>query len=345
MKKAEAQLRLDIENELNKNKENIIFCINESLDYKLVIHEGQITKRVNERFKKLYFGDKQISKLKDYDAAIIKAYELLNEPYKISLFSILDYCKITKDVKVYRILSEEDFNKYSNNGKNFMMVVSRGNLYLKQGSWSQTTETRISTIASDKKIYKDVTATKHIKLIFDLQVPIPILRQLNLNSKKQTPVLETLTGYEPYNLMDLSNEEYIKQRSESDAKALHYAKIYAEHIKLLSNMSPYKAANSFILLQTEINLSIQKCIQRILAQGNVINIDSLLYYSFETIADATRELFIKYHAFDTKPEEKIKITRFIALYFAVVEETQNNVENYIKSLEEKYHLNEEYVYG
>ena len=188
----------------------------------------------------------------------------------------------------------------------------------------------------DRKIYKDTNSEKHIKLVFDYQVPNTILRELNLNSKKQVPMITTLQGFEPYNLMDLSNDEYIKQKTESDAKAIIYSERYKDHINLLINKSPYQAANAFLLLQSNINMKIQECIRDILAQGNILTVDSLIHYSFENIAEATRELFTKYHAFNTTEEEKLKITRFIALYFAVVEEADNNVDNYVKSLNEKY---------
>ena len=252
--------------------------------------------------------DSQIYKIKDYNPLILQAYSLLNQQSKSSLIFALKYCGISPNVEVIRVMSKE---QYESTG----------------------------AVASDKKIYKDKNADVHIKLILNTNVSFTILKQLNLNSKKQIPEVSTLCGFEPFNLFDLSNNEYIKQKIESDAKSILYAEKYKKHIELLSRMSPYQAANSFLALEANINYEIQKCIHNILIQGNVLTVDSLIKVTFEPIVEATRILFTKYHADDTTEEEKIRICRFIALYFAYVEEKQDNIEKYIKSLYNKYKIN------
>ena len=338
MKKSDIQKIIDLEKFIkNVYSEDFIFSINLNgnfvkLENEKLIKEQEISEKIND--SNVY--DKLRKKIEDYNELVLRAYDLLSQANKPSLISVLQYCCINKDIKVTKILSEEELKNYNNQGKNFTITVSKGNLMLEQEDWSQSTCSKSNTVASDRKIYKDTNSEKHIKLVFDYQVPNTILRELNLNSKKQVPMITTLQGFEPYNLMDLSNDEYIKQKTESDAKAIIYSERYKDHINLLINKSPYQAANAFLLLQSNINMKIQECIRDILAQGNILTVDSLIHYSFENIAEATRELFTKYHAFNTTEEEKLKITRFIALYFAVVEEADNNVDNYVKSLNEKY---------
>ena len=279
--------------------------------------------------------DSQIYKIKDYNPLILQAYSLLNQQSKSSLIFALKYCGISSNVEVVRVMSKEQYEDLIKQGKIFTVIASKGNLLLQQEEWSQST----GIIASDKKIYKDKNADVHIKLILNTNVSFTILKQLNLNSKKQIPEVSTLCGFEPFNLFDLSNNEYIKQKIESDAKSILYAEKYKKHIELLSRMSPYQAANSFLALEANINYEIQKCIHNILIQGNVLTVDSLIKVTFEPIVEATRILFTKYHADDTTEEEKIRICRFIALYFAYVEEKQDNIEKYIKSLYNKYKIN------
>lgn len=324
--------------ELSKNKLNeSIIIINNNFELEIE-NENSVSAFISfkEEEAPINYEDKLLEKIADYNPLILTAYHLLSSLNKSSFINLLQTFNIRKNVNVIRMMSDNDVNKFTNGANKLIVTASKGNLCIKQGDWNQTTASKTNTVASDKKIYKDVNAEKSIRLLFDIEVPESILYQLNLNSKKQAPMIATLTGFEPYNLMDLSNDEYIKQKTEADAKAIIYAERYAEHIKLLSNKSPYQAANSFLLLQSELNLSIQKCIRNILLQGNILSVDNLIHYSFENLAEAARELFTKYHAYDTTEEEKIKITRYIALYFAVVEEAQNNVENYIESLNKKF---------
>lgn len=336
MRTCEVQKIVELEKYLTDNYENPVIIVNNNNIF-TILNEKSLKELKQEngliKNENSSFIDRLRDKIKDYNELVLTAYDLLNQQNKSSLVSILQYCCITKDIEVTKITSAEQENK-----KYFTITVSKGNLVLCQGDWSQSTGTKANCIAPDKKIYKDIKSEKHIKLKFNIEVPNSILRELNLNSKKQVPMITTLQGFEPYNLIDMSNDEYIKQKVESDAKAIIYSERYKDHIKLLSNLSPYQAANAFLLLQSDINMSIQKCIHDILAQGNVLTVDSLIHYSFENIAEATRELFTKYHAFNTTDEEKLKITRLIALYFAVVEEAQNNVDEYIESMKKKYCL-------
>lgn len=340
MKKSEELKIIELENYIESNFEKIAYTINinfEKLDATKKVSKIDTIETTQDNIKmpQNNFSDVFYKKIADYNELVLKAYSLLSQVNKSSFVSALQYCGIKKDIEVNKISSEEELEE-AIKSKHFIVTVSKGNLMLQQGDWSQTTGSKNNNIATDKKIFKDKESEKHIKLVFNIEVSYSILRELNLNSKKQVPMISTLCGFEPYNLIDMSNDEYIKQKAESDVKAIIFSEKYEEHIKFLTNISPYQAANTFLVLQTELNMSIQKCIKEILSQGHVLTVDSLIHYNYESFAEAVRELLTKYHAFETTEEEKIKIKRFIALYFAVIEEDQIKVENYIISMKNKY---------
>ena len=335
MKKNDLYLHTIMEKEIeSRNKKEVLFINND----KFKINPDPVKKYKHN--DDLTLEDKNLERIKKYDPLLLKAYELLLPQYKLTLISVLESFEIPENVRIMRLLGSENPEETENK---FIIIVSKGQLYLQQGNWLQMTESKSVSLVSDKKIFKDKDAIKHIKLCLDIEIPSNILKQVTLNSKKQIPIIENLTGFEPYNLMDMSDAEYKKQRREADVKAMIYADRYKDHIKLLSNISPYQAGNSFLLLQADLNLMIQKCIHNLLCKGYNVTTDLIINCSFETLAEATKNLFIKYHAIDTTEIERVKIRRFIALYFAVVEETQNKFENYIESLYEKYNLEEQFV--
>ena len=339
MKKAELELRNLLLEKLDSKESNVIYINND----KFKINPNPVKKY--KHLGDLSFEEKSIEKLKKYDPLLLKAYKLLLPQNRISFISLLEVCNIPEDVKVIRVLSDEDIEESMELSRKLILTVSKGQLYAKQENWMQTTELKMNIKLSDKKVFKDKDAIKHIRIVLDIEVPPTVLRQIVLNAKKQVPIIETLTGFEPYNLLDMTNEEYTKQRNEANVKSIIYAERYEEHIKLLSNLSPYQAGNAFLLLQADLNLMVQKAIHLVLSKGHKITPDLLIHYSFDTLADATKDLFIKYHAPETTDKDRIKIKRFIALYFAVVEEAQNNVENYIESLCEKYNINKDFAHA
>lgn len=277
------------------------------------------------------------AKLDNYDMFLQKAFDLLKPANRASLVHAIAHCGITPDVKISRIESDADWETFTMMGRKLYMIISKGNLFIAQDSWNQNT----GPIAGDSVIYKDTEMQNHIMLAFDISIQHSVLRILYLNARKQTPVLTTLYGYEPFNILDISEEEYQKQKAYSDATAIVYQERYADHIQFLINKSPYQAANAILILQANINLAIQQCIQKILSQGNVLTVDSIIHYSFEPLADATRELLTKYHAQDTTEDEQLKIKKYLALYFSVIEETKNKTMAYIDSMNAKYGIEKE----
>lgn len=276
---------------------------------------------------------KEISK---YHEVVQQAYRVLNDTNRSSLLYALAHCGIRPDTPAERIMDNREWETFTSNGRYLYFIASKGNLFMAQEAWSQST----GSIASDGVVFKDTEGKSHVMFTFKQKVPHAVLRMLYLNAKKQTPVLTTLYGYEPYNLQDMSKEEFQKQKALADATAATYLERYKDHIELLINKSPYQAANAFLNLQANINLEIQQCIHELLQRGHKLTIDSLVHYSFEPIANATRELLTKYHAEGTTEEDKHKIKRYLALYFETIESTKVKAAKYIESLR-KAHTSEE----
>lgn len=277
-------------------------------------------------------------KINQYDPLIQKAFELLLDINKHSLMRVLEYCNISKDTKPIVIKDMPTWFESTNSGEKMWITVSKGNLRVGQKSWFQLT----GPISSNNRIFKDANTFNHsIMLALGVSVPLSVLRTLHLNVKKVQPIIHSLYGYEPYNLLDMSKEEYQKEKLLTDIKAIEYSEKYKQHIDFLVNKSPYQAANCILALQGRINLKIQSTIQDVLANGNPLTMDSVVIHSFEPLAEATRELIARYHVENATDDDRLKIKKFLALYFARIEEVNTKTNDYVQSMRTKYHLDGE----
>lgn len=276
-------------------------------------------------------------KIKQYDPLIQRGFQLLKDVNRHSLIHVLEYCGIPKDVKVSVAHDMAEWSSLTNKNTKFWLVMSKGNLKAVQGAWHQLT----GPLASNTKIFKDAdTMEQNVLLVLDYIVPLSILRTLHLNAKKVQPLIQTLYGYEPYNILDMSSEDYAREKLLADAQAIEYSEKYKEHINFLLSKSPYEAANCILALQGRLNLKVQSTIQEVLLRGNTLTMDNLIVHSFEPMAEATRELLVKYNAEGTTDEDKAKIRRYFALYFAKIEEVNTKTNTYIESLKTKYGLDD-----
>lgn len=268
------------------------------------------------------------SKIAQYNALIQKAYDLLHDENKQTLLHVLEHCGIPKNVEVIQMYTGMDFKSLTDDNKYMVLYVSKGQLKVCQGIWTQQT----GNIASQTRIFKDINAEQHICLILKTVVPKDILRTLYINQKKIIPILSTLYGFEPYNILDMPIDQLASNKVTSTAMAIMYQEKYAKEIDFILHLPPYRAAQAFLILSRKININIQTALHTVLSHGVKLNASNIVIYSFDPIAEATKDLTIKYQADETTPEEKDKIAKYIALYLAEIEKASTASKAYIESL-------------